>query len=346
MLHASDNSSRRGRGFTLIELLVTISIITILIGIIVVALGRALRAGEKATSQFQVNAIGTATESFRTDFNYVPPLLTPETSGGNLYNFGPRGSYIVPQEHETNFNNLSDLLEDNRYASEFTMGVYLLGVGDLDGSTGGPADNSAEDDGKALDGIRSPGRDRSWGGAADRADHEAETEGQVYGPYLDAGTIDLEFVEDTGLYRILDVSGNAVRYYKGFPTKVRSGDTPNPHAYVPDSPKQFPSVQRVPVELRSFESVEFQVTGDGTPDLSLDSDLLSADFAVLAANGDPFERNGQTFAPFGDRLPVSGQVAPVLVDVDGGWLSTAGDDGEEWDLMIEFLKSNARYVSQ
>lgn len=357
----------RRPAFTLIELLITVALLSLLIGILIVALGGAKRAGESAHATRQVNSIGAATQSFITDFGYAPPLLVPEPSLGNLYTLGGRGGYIVPQAAATQSDDLRDLLEDNRYASEFTLAVYLMGVGDLDGrktplagpsggncgpssSTSDVADSSACDDGLSGEGIRSPGRDQSWNGGADRSAHSAKTEGQVYGPYLDPGTADLEFVADVGMYRLLDYHGNAVRYYKGWQKAPRPGD-PGFNANVPN---QLPSLDFVPIELRSAEAVEWQAGNDSgsyAPDMSREGGVLNAEYAILAAGGKKLiAGSGEEVSPFGDRLVIQTQQNPVLVDFPAiGYVeelggASTGQKREEYEALISALRTNARYL--
>src|SRR5690606_7307297 len=163
---------------------------------------------------------------------------------------------------------------------------YLLGAGDINGrvgdsssaatSTPNPGANNDFDDGAAGPGIRAPGPDRSWGGAADRSNHAPSRVGRVYGPYLDQASVSeqMRLEPQTGLFKIVDVWGQPIRYYHGWPTL--------------DPTTRTTSLARVPVELRSGEGVQAQIDNNGQADLAIERPALNSRFMLVSA-GRPVE---------------------------------------------------------
>lgn len=78
---------RTKAGFTLIELLVVIAIISLLIGILLPALGKARNAGRQAISLSNIRQITTAAMVYREDYKgFLPMVLS----------YSPRGSVQMP----------------------------------------------------------------------------------------------------------------------------------------------------------------------------------------------------------------------------------------------------------
>ena len=85
-MFASLNSQRRSNayrdGFTLIEVMVVISIIVVLAGILLVALGTATDSARKTSATATLNSIRAACDSFALDHDSYPGVL-PETALGD-----------------------------------------------------------------------------------------------------------------------------------------------------------------------------------------------------------------------------------------------------------------------
>jgi general secretion pathway protein G len=67
---------RRERGFTLIELLIVVAIIGIIAAIAIPNLLNALNRGRQKRTMADMRTIGTAIESYNTDFNFYPKIAS------------------------------------------------------------------------------------------------------------------------------------------------------------------------------------------------------------------------------------------------------------------------------
>ena len=63
------------RGFTILELLVVLAIISILTGLLIIAVGGARESARSATTRARMAAMVQGTERFEGDTGYLPPLL-------------------------------------------------------------------------------------------------------------------------------------------------------------------------------------------------------------------------------------------------------------------------------
>ena len=297
-------------GFTLVELLVVIAIIGLLIGLVGVAFSGALVAGKRAATTSLMRSVQTGLEQFHTDFGYYPPLI---------------------DGHKRTLDSIKDAADkrteliNHRFYSPYTLTVYLLGIGELAPPPTATNPDPNRNDGKEGPGFRDPGPDRSWGGARDRADHNAATTGRIYGPYIDigdgegvlrraeksdfeplpaSGMIEDFFADTTGPEGMPDMIGDffvltdrwdsAVRLYKDWPVReVVNGNAVS-------------SIDLVPVELRTRDSliqtISAPMSGQAVADPNLDPVLIRSPYALLSGGPD---------AEFGDT------------DEMGDWLDTA-----------------------
>lgn len=274
----------RSKAFTLVELLVVITIITILLGLGAVALTAGRRSAIKQGAVAQLQRIDTALEAFKQDFRDYPPLVTIPGKGPfdapaaneRLY----RPDY---QQGNESASVINDRLRENRFASRYSLAVYLLGVGDLNGDgmrNYNETDMPNEDDGLDGPGFRDIGKDRFWGLAQDPSRDAVANSGRTYGPYLDPADLGELLVEErinssntTGRYVINDPFGKPILYYRNW--TIRD-----------DTPQRRPSILRVPAELRSLDSLAAQRAGDDAKALDIDRQLLGASFALLSAGFD------------------------------------------------------------
>lgn len=315
------------RAFTLVELLAAVTVIGILLGIIFVALGSAQNQAKASLATRQLATIQQGVSQFEADFGYLPPLLNNYTGPGAAIFGGPDKVLVTPEGQasfaptlETQARFLSQAYQIPRYASEFSIAAYLIGIADLNGTGVVNSDDlllAADDgdDGVVGPGIRDPGPDRAWGGAASKpvdADQWLTPRGgQVYGPYINAAdlTDSIEARRLTGGnneyigYRVLDPWGNPIRYYLNWPTK-------DPTLTGTDLLASR-SVDFMPVELRSVGSVDAQFRGN-SPDLSLDRTALNSRFALLSPGAAPTavytnsDGDDTDLPPFGDALVEDG----------------------------------------
>ncbi len=329
------------RGFTIVELSVVIVIIGVLVSILLFTLGKVFRSTEEIGAERQLRAIADAISQFETDMGYFPPLLAPNDANWALGDPAPMDPMqmrvIVPESLSGNTSTAR--LRQTRYGSEYSLAVYLLGAGDLNGYPGrtqggsystvpNPGANNEHDDGAAGPGFRNPGPDRSWGGATDREKNNPTKFGRSYGPYLDQSTLQDQLVvePESGLFKILDPWGQPVRYYTGWPTV--------------DASSKATTVARVPVELRSAEAVQAQIDEMGEANLELDRPALASQFMLVSA-GRPTEFGADTkpLPTFGERKQADRavQIQNLQNDFDPSTLSV-----DEQEYLVARLESNIR----
>lgn len=307
MYEHSRTTRKPVRGFTLIELMVVFVVIALLVSILIVALGGAIESARRSKTVAQLQSISSAIDAFETDFRYVPPLVTPNLVSED--DSPAREGLVTPQTYAQSDGNPSDVddyYRDARYNSEYTLAVYLLGIGALNPDATddfGITNNSTPlHDGVPGPGFKAPGPLRAWKVQPPNGTlrHEPELTGRSYGPYLDIGTIEglIELDETRGLYKINDVWGNPIRYYSGWTGyRIVNGN-------------RVPTLEGIPLELRSSESILAQIGGANLSEqLAFDDDLRTAKYALLSAGESPddyFGNNPYTnvpntnISPFGD----------------------------------------------
>lgn len=247
-------------GFTLTELIVAIAIVALLVTVLVVVTSGAVRSGRDAQTASLLRTIGQGIAVFEQDHGFAPPLVLRNDDGGN-----PANTILTPTlielADDLTPREVRERLREERYMSEYTIAVYLLGIGRLSDSV---ADANPNDlgidpngtngfDGVAGFGFKSPGETRAW------VDPRALTQsnsvelqptalGRTYGPYLDPGSIEdaLDIDTERGLHRLLDPNDQPIRYYAGWP--VNDPDDPGNRSRV--------SMAGVPPELLGQDGVE------------------------------------------------------------------------------------------
>ena len=202
--------------FTMIELLVVIGVVVTLLGILVVAVGKATETAQKTNTRALMNSMKQALHQFRSDVGYLPPVLGDTTVDVSLPPnnhdlrklFDPRGESldwaqdtdnVLPEQISGNTNSFyATNVQD--WFSWTTLPEYLLGPGgrDYDGYGVDVLGNYAAE--QPPLGIRDPGPDGVWGatvyGIADGslaarmqgsgAEFNVGTvTGKAYGPYLE-----------------------------------------------------------------------------------------------------------------------------------------------------------------
>ncbi len=230
--------------FTMIELLVVIGVVVMLLGILVVAVGKAANTAQKTNTRALMNSMKVALHQFRNDIGYLPPVLgTPKVHPftgptdplrGLFDPRGPDGVWngdakeLLP-ENQTGAANADYPTNIQEWYSYTTLADYLLGYGGRDQDGYGVVGVEFVDEQPTL-GFRHPGPDGVWGATifgaglgalGDRMNGPLRTQfhitavaGKVFGPYLE--------LKDPNLLASYD--GNTVSY-------------PGDAGYLPGNPK-------------------------------------------------------------------------------------------------------------
>jgi len=311
------------RAFTLVELLVSIGVITLLLTILIVALGGARNTAQRVAAQQTVTSLGTAVRAFKNDFGFAPPLVKDNNSDkygparvpsvtappSPVFNGPPINlpGNVTPQTFR--FSTAADNAADRDYLrlsavtdprdwqttadyrfSEYSLAYYLVGAL--------PA---------TVDGVDGPGftgvtRDGAFTRSGVRYAPYFDTAGQPdsIGLYVSDG-ITLAQSEREGRYELRDRNGVAIRYYRWL-----SGDPAGGAARQVRTPNDL----RVPFTVagRSFGIDGSQVRYD-------DPSLREAEWAIVAAG------------PSGTFGDLGTEGAQRIVDATGVRIDSSDQDG-------------------
>lgn len=355
---------RRAGAFTLIELLVVVAIILLLVGILIPTGIFVLGNARKSSNLQLMRTISDGVDAFKNDFRYIPPLLAPQPTSNRLF-YTP--DHTLRNNHQGSARTANDRqleLRDRRWHSVAALPIYLMGIGDLapdiGDSTLTPAPRFLQEnepnyenrhDGADGLGIRDPGPDRSWGGAADRGRHLPTFQGRVYGPYIDPkiaesnmrlaraedfpyrNTINPPLTQDVfdelSMFVFVDRYDSPIRYYKEW-LEREPGVVPGPGE--PDT-----SLRLAPLELLSYETVtRYRGVGQGTLSESrlVDGELVGKPFALLSAGPD---------GRWGERRREEIVAEPLLVGENIDSLSQTATGGiSERARVFNAIKDNQR----
>lgn len=175
----------RAHGFTLVELLVVIGIIVLLLGIMAPTITRAWRAGDRARTAADLQAIAAGLEAYRNDHGDYPRV------GGKPYQ------------------NASDL----GYNGARMLCRALIGPGPGVGKSA--TDYPSIPDGAGVRPSNNPTAQETEPGPGFRV---RGTQGKVYGPYLASNQIRMgnptnEALKTPGLLALMDTANNPILYY-------------------------------------------------------------------------------------------------------------------------------------
>jgi len=197
----SPPARRRRRAFTLIELLVVIGILALIAGLLLPAILRALKTGDRTRTEADLHLIETALDSYRQDFGDYPRF--DDDNGGTSLN-----------------------MQQDRGARLLCRALLAPGpAAATGGATTGFVATNAGGTGQAPDGADGPGFRIRLNLMTGPAGTPIPT-GKVYGPYIQSDKFklgnpgapnsptnwDSKYFTDATL---LDQNGNSILYYPG-----------------------------------------------------------------------------------------------------------------------------------
>lgn len=281
------------RGFSLIEMLIVVAIILVLLSIILVALSRASRQGQKVNTQFLMTSINQALVTFEKDMGYLPPVLGDPAAGAPN---DLRSLFSPPDPTAPTY---AAAIQD--WYSITSLAEYLIGYG-----------NDQQDAHDGL-GIRAPGTDGVWGatflGAADGSlgarnqGSGPASAGKVYGPYLELSQDIIAGVDHNGgVYfpgdatpagvqfsdlpkTIVDYWGTPIRYYRRAypPGALNQGYRARPGESVPSLSDV---ILLRPTILPDMDVLVDPTLADANGDRQATLQLNAAPFALFSAGPD------------------------------------------------------------
>jgi prepilin-type N-terminal cleavage/methylation domain-containing protein len=216
---SAHSASGERRAFTLIEIVLVTVIITVLAALIVVAVGRAIRTSRASADQFFMRSMSVGVERFRSDFNFLPPLVDDSfngVGGAPLINVGgsrrpkllnqtaagaefPVESPATNSASPTTLNGFyGNVASTTPRFSNLSLSYYLLGTLP-----------------RTVDGVDGPGFTRP------KADGGFALSGQSFPPLFDfANSTDRLVADNTGVQertRLVDRYGFPILYMRWEP---------------------------------------------------------------------------------------------------------------------------------
>ncbi len=211
-LHVSPRRSGDSRtAFTLLELLVVITVIVLLMGILLVAIGGARRSARAAKTRQLMESVKVAVISYRDQFGQLPPEVGP-TSLSRYdeenwdYDYAPSS----PESGEFVRTSSDPLVATP--GSDFTIAAHLLGRNIRRNYSSG----DKEIDGVAGPGLRQPAFSGGylWNG---NTQTEPPSRGRIYEAFIDSrdqgAFVQTAELDGQRATLVVDADGNAIRYY-------------------------------------------------------------------------------------------------------------------------------------
>lgn len=237
------------RGFTLIELLVSIAIIAILITLVTIGVGHALRTSKGAADRQTVVSLNQGVQAFKQEFGFLPPLVTT-TSTIRPVEIGPSGAPVPNTYGGTVVNNAKTFNQNTAFLEGFcagsgtsanpgTLGGTMMSA---DWTVGTPGAGTAPDArfseyslayflvgalGKSVDGVEGPGmfRPKSDGTFEFTQSNSARVNkvaGREYPPFVDTARNSPRLVPDLAKSETADSDLLYMDPESGTPKRVMS----------------------------------------------------------------------------------------------------------------------------
>jgi prepilin-type N-terminal cleavage/methylation domain-containing protein len=277
-LHASQRRNGDSRSaFTLLELLVVITVIVLLMGILLVAIGGVRQSARTAKTRQLMESVKVAVISYREQFGQLPPEVGP--TGLSRYDEDEWDYDYAPSSPEsgTFVSTNSDPLEATP-GSDFTIAAHLLGrTISVDYGEG-----DREIDGVDGPGLRQPAFSGGylWDGTTGQ---KPPSRGRVYEPFIDSRdrgafvqTAAMPDYNNQKATLVVDANGNAIRYYNFKDPKpltsnasralslISPGDVQNVAGNPPLTPTEVAAEpEKIPQQYRNLEFAIVAAGEDG-----------------------------------------------------------------------------------
>lgn len=203
--------TQKRRGFTLLELLIVIVVITMLLGILSVALVGARDRAKDAKSKQLLSAVSLAVAAYKNEFGFYPPEVGPDgwSRADQRSDGDSRWDYDVEREEYT-----SDGLGYHVSAgSQFTIAHHLVGRNRMITTPGG---DERETDGVIGPGLRRPTLPNGYLSTTDTSFTPPES-GRVYSAFLDLSDPKafVSIPDSAGVESVVvvDAYGKPIRYF-------------------------------------------------------------------------------------------------------------------------------------
>jgi len=254
------------QAFTIIELLISLVILSLLIGLLLVAFGRATETSRRAVDQQTVRALGTAIETFKSELGFLPPLVKDDKpgypcdavpgadmgpiEGGRPVVFSTSDQADLDYLRAMDFDTADPTSPDCRF-SEYSLPYYLVGVL-------GPDPDQPD---TLIDGVDGPGFYQPL-----RSGGFNTAGGRRFDPLYNPGGSGARLVavdQSDGRWELRDRNGASFRFYRWEQGKAEPGGGFDAGEIEELDDLNVPNLLGDPEEDPALRSAEYAIVGAG-----------------------------------------------------------------------------------